>query len=1367
MDDITAIVKGLLQHKTAPSLYQYITAYPEVLSDLVDAYLVNILDNLQEEDMDLAPFVASRIRTLRLCRLIGVDQVFKQEIAEKFILIGYFLDSKTWEESQEFLGSHPELIQEQVELLLDCLAQVQLDRKSSAIVQEHRELLKRCREVGIDRAFQEKNQALDLEQSRALDPINIIETTECQRQNYSMFQVYGVRLPGFVNHFAKLLRLKYTLFPWNLLYVEWLNKIYAITSTEKNILFPEEDIIFFIQSLQFSWNNQGNPLVIYKFLENNLDNLNDTLRRFLYSFNKDSLGELDTETLANFAVTVLDLFGVIEKYPHGNEEINIEIAIAGYEIVTNPFIREAALEEWVRGQVYLATAYRDRIRGERPENIEKTILACRNGLQACNERSLPERKIKLESELRKALSKRNYGKESSPQEIIFAYSSIWYAYSNRENNLKLWDHIIEEFLPETSFISDNASSKLNVLVWPLLKLSSAYSNSVQGNRSENLEMSISCSKDILDIVDSQTNPIEWAAAQNTLGYAYTERIKEKHAQNVEKAIRCHLAALDKCTREVSAQEWARGQSDLGIAYKERVLGERAENLEAAIQCYSSALEVDSRELYPFEWAKTQYNLGVAHVDRIRGNKAQNLANAIQCFFSALEVFTIEDYPQKWATTMQALGNSYINFFDSSVSMIEAAIQCFTSALKVYSSEFSPFEWARTQFNFSNAYLLLSMHKNKVENLETAIGFCSLSLEVRLRKTDFNRLAMTQSHLGLLYSMRVNGERTKNLEFAIQYFFTALEVYSYEAYPLKYAKNQYFMGITYQKADRIENAYTVLKKAINCIESIREEIIFGTGMEADKQKLAEEWNDLYQNMIKVCLELEKPVEAIEYVERSKTRNLIELILSKDIDTIFTPDVVSKLEEFRDEITSGQYELQNATAEDPTALAQHLQQLRQQRNELQDRYLPIGSGFQFDQFRSTLSDRTAIVEFYITSDKLLVFIITKQTQQPIVFSSDLIDSNKLAKWESSYQKAYSYKKSHWQRRLTTRLHLLAKILHIDEIIKQIPTECDKLILIPHRYLHLVPLHALPINSEAGTSQPQIIMDRFPKGVRYAPSCQLLQLAKTRKRPNFTHLFAIQNPTKDLTYADFEVAAIQSYFDSTSILEKDAATKAALDDIPLNTFHCVHFSCHGYFNSNPSQANKSALILADAELDSSLIEFDSEHYLLFAGKLLDLDKCLTLDAIFSLKFQLDRCRLVVLSACETGLIDFHNTSDEYIGLVSGFLFAGSPSVVSSLWKVDQVSTAFLFIKFYENLKSYPELGEGNVAMALQDAQSWLRNLTSEEGEKLLEKIQPQIESLFPGKPRTARAFKTSALKRIKESGIYPFSEPYYWAAFTATGF
>jgi hypothetical protein len=55
--------------------------------------------------------------------------------------------------------------------------------------------------------------------------------------------------------------------------------------------------------------------------------------------------------------------------------------------------------------------------------------------------------------------------------------------------------------------------------------------------------------------------------------------------------------------------------------------------------------------------------------------------------------------------------------------------------------------------------------------------------------------------------------------------------------------------------------------------MRSEIIIGG--EADRQKLAEEWNDLYQEMVEVCLAMANQTAALEYVERSKTRNLVEL------------------------------------------------------------------------------------------------------------------------------------------------------------------------------------------------------------------------------------------------------------------------------------------------------------------------------------------------------------------------------------------------------------------------------------------------------------------------------------------------------------
>ncbi|WP_155752732.1 CHAT domain-containing protein, partial [Scytonema sp. UIC 10036] len=123
----------------------------------------------------------------------------------------------------------------------------------------------------------------------------------------------------------------------------------------------------------------------------------------------------------------------------------------------------------------------------------------------------------------------------------------------------------------------------------------------------------------------------------------------------------------------------------------------------------------------------------------------------------------------------------------------------------------------------------------------------------------------------------------------------------------------------------------------------------------------------------------------------------------------------------------------------------------------------------------------------------------------------------------------------------------------------------------------------------------------------------------------------------------------------------------------------ACHGSFNLNFPQ--DSCLILAES--------VEKNH-------LLDFSTCLTLGNFFERNFELDQCRLVVLSACETGLIDFTNTSDEYISLPSGFLYAGSVSVVSSLWTVDDLSTAFLMIKFSQNLSA-----NLSVTLALQQAQ------------------------------------------------------------------
>ena len=63
--------------------------------------------------------------------------------------------------------------------------------------------------------------------------------------------------------------------------------------------------------------------------------------------------------------------------------------------------------------------------------------------------------------------------------------------------------------------------------------------------------------------------------------------------------------------------------------------------------------------------------------------------------------------------------------------------------------------------------------------------------------------------------------------------------------------------------------------------------------------------------------------------------------------------------------------------------------------------------------------------------------------------------------------------------------------------------------------------------------------------------------------------------------------------------------------------------------------------------------------------------------------KASLIVLSACETGLGKL-SSGDELVGLTRAFIYAGTPSVVASLWSVEDSSTAQLMASFYKNLKT-----------------------------------------------------------------------------------
>ncbi|MCL2926749.1 MAG: CHAT domain-containing protein, partial [Trichodesmium sp. MAG_R01] len=542
----------------------------------------------------------------------------------------------------------------------------------------------------------------------------------------------------------------------------------------------------------------------------------------------------------------------------------------------------------------------------------------------------------------------------------------------------------------------------------------------------------------------------------------------------------------------------------------------------------------------------------------------------------------------------------------------------------------------------------------------------------------------------------------------------------------------------------------------------------------RQEIIAEAISVYQNLVQTYINLEQWDQAFKTAERSKTRNLVELLAKRDIypKGDVPQEIIAELDRLRSTIPSLERLLQGvierlsgntSPPEEPQRrslmasqqqLQQELQLSRQQLDETLERIKPIDSSFSLTQrvepiswsdTQSRIDESTTIIEWYITNDKIITFILTANSL--LVKQTDKKKLKALENWRDNYLTAYLQEDNkQWQDHLASNLKRLAEILDIDGLLTQIGEifdqqgkKCDRLILIPHRFLHLFPLHAMPL------ANGDLLMERFPGSLSYAPSLQLLQLSQTWNRSSLKHFFSVTNPTEDLSFTEPEVATIRAdFYPNDDVLERQQATKTAITQERLAETNVAHFACHGYFNfKSPID---SALLLAGSTTPTPQETAD--------GNGINLEKCLTLGDIFAL--DLRQCRLTSLSACETGLSDFKSLGDEYIGLPSGFLYAGSPSVVSSLWTVDDLSTAFLMIQLYKNLLNSQE--QTNVAIALNQAQLWLRDLTKKELEKWI------LENKIPLSP----TLEMNLARRLHQMSdkYQPFESPFYWAGFCAIG-
>lgn len=232
--------------------------------------------------------------------------------------------------------------------------------------------------------------------------------------------------------------------------------------------------------------------------------------------------------------------------------------------------------------------------------------------------------------------------------------------------------------------------------------------------------------------------------------------------------------------------------------------------------------------------------------------------------------------------------------------------------------------------------------------------------------------------------------------------------------------------------------------------------------------------------------------------------------------------------------------------------------------------------------------------------------------------------------------------------------------ESVVSKLPSNISHLSIVPEGAMHYLPISALLDEND------RFLVESFT--ISIAPSVSILKLTRDRNPGRWRSMLLLADPDNRLPGARREVLSIVA--DSPSrrhALIGSDASQEMFEKVAPN-YDVIHIATHGSFNSR-------------APWDSHL-----ELY----GDALTVDEIgkLSLDAY-----------LVTLSACETalssGLVADIPNGDEWVGLNQAFLAAGTPTVMASLWPIDDRVSSTFMTQFYKGL------GPEGKAAALSDVQ------------------------------------------------------------------
>ena len=532
--------------------------------------------------------------------------------------------------------------------------------------------------------------------------------------------------------------------------------------------------------------------------------------------------------------------------------------------------------------------------------------------------------------------------------------------------------------------------------------------------------------------------------------------------------------------------------------------------------------------------------------------------------------------------------------------------------------------------------------------------------------------IAQAHLGL----GSVATRKHDWPSAIAHLEEAIQIYPQ---PNFIADAQARLGRVYRGMGKLPEAEASLRQAVAGFEDLRSLL----GSEILRESYFENKAETYELLVLTLLDQGKVREAFDFSERARARAFLDLLGSRvPLSRGRSDALVAEEQALRERIAALKAQPEDAPGlQRELDLARDAYQAFLQRVRQVDREqasLMTVEPLTLPQVQALLPEGSLLLEYFVT-DAVTVLWTVERTGVRIVQVQ--VERGSLERQVRAFRNLIA------SRGKLAEVQQSAQAL-FDTLVRpglegRPPRE---LLIVPHDTLHYLPFQALMPAAD------RFLIQDAP--LYYYSSASLIQFTRAKAQAAQANgALAVGNPDlgdprMNLWYAGREAREVQGLYPGATAFIGREATKGNVEGL-VGREALVHFATHADLEEQDPLG--SALLLHPDGTDDGRLEVQQVFGL-------------TLNA-----------SLVVLSACETALGKL-GRGDELTGLTRAFIYAGTPSIITTLWQVNDRSAYELMGEFYRNLK------------------------TGED--------------------------KAAALRQAQIATLAKYPDPYYWAAYELTG-